>query len=140
MNYKRFFSRIVIFFMLLVVLNTTALARASSQIVSCEANLSLLRNGDLQIFYFVDAVNTMDTLGASSIAVQRYSGSWWITEYTYTTRNAPEIQGSDVSGYGLKLDYTPDYSNAAYRAVVYFYAKSGSQTSTAQATTVQVTT
>ncbi len=32
MNYKRFFSRTGIFFMLLVVLNTTPLARASDHL------------------------------------------------------------------------------------------------------------
>ena len=38
----------------------------------------------------------MDHLGASKISVQRYTGSYWRTEYNFTYSEYPELQGENV--------------------------------------------
>ena len=82
----------------------------------------------------------MDTLGASRVVIERYNGSRWIAEYTFTPRNTPEIQTSRDWGYDAILTYTPDYTETDYHAVVTFYAEDANGSDSIKVTTNTVTT
>ena len=77
----------------------------------------------------------MDTLGASQVVVERLDGTTWSPEYTFTVGNTPELQANGKNFYNLILEYIPMQSEASYRALVYFYAKSSLGTSTGIGTT-----
>jgi len=135
--HKRVFNGIL-FLLLMILMTATAFAadiRASDKFTAYDARLRVESNGDLDIYFSVAANKTMDILGASRIAVQRYNGSRWITECTLTVKDTPAMQTSNAARYSASIPYEPDYSNADYRAVVTFYAKDSSGSSTAQATT-----
>lgn len=82
----------------------------------------------------------MDSIGANEIAIQRYSGSRWITETTLTSEDAPEMQTSNALRHSASIPYSPKYSGYAYRAVVTVYATASSGTSTTTAISGQATT
>lgn len=142
MRRKRF---CLLSFLLCMVLlfNISAYAaemRASSYINSKIVSLSVSRNGDLNIYFYVYSNGTMDTLGASRIEIERYNGTRWIVEHTFTSRNAPEIQTSKDWEHEATLTYTPDYTGTDYRAVVTFYAKDANGSDSIKATSKTVTT
>lgn len=115
-------------------------ARASTRITSTTATISVKSDGDLKIRYVIVATGTMDTLGASSIKIERYNGSKWVTEYTYTVANTSDLQTSNAIQYSNTLTHTPEYTGTSYRAVVSFIAKDSSGTSTKESTTSSVAT
>ena len=51
--------------------------RASDRISRTTATLSKASNGDLSVFFSVQATGIMEKIGASSVAIQRSSGSGW---------------------------------------------------------------
>ncbi len=138
------FRRLVSFLLICVMLfSMTALAaeaRASTRITSTTATISVKSDGDLKIRYVIVATGTMDTLGASSIKIERYNGSKWVTEYTYTVANTSDLQTSNAIQYSNTLTHTPEYTGTSYRAVVSFIAKDSSGTSTKESTTSSVAT
>lgn len=97
--------------------------RASEQIKTATASLSMDRNGEFEIKLDILAYDTVDILGASTVIMQRKSGSKWISEYTFTLNNTPELQTENVNRFKLTLNYNPDYTDAEYRAVVNCYAQ-----------------
>lgn len=124
--------------MLSLVLSVTAFAadiRASSRFVRYSAELSAGNDGNIYVLFSVTASNTMDVIGASSIAIQRYDNAQWVTERTLTVKDEPEMQTTNSTRYSASISYEPVFSNARYRAVVSVYAKDSSGSSTAQTTT-----
>lgn len=65
--------------------------RASDRIAYSTATLSKASNGNLSIFFSVRATGIMQKIGATSVAIQRSSGSGWVTEYTFNTSNTPTL-------------------------------------------------
>ena len=59
--------------------------RASDRIVRSTVTLSKKSNGDLSIYFSVQANDIMEKIGATSVAIQRSSGNGWTTEYTFNT-------------------------------------------------------
>ena len=101
-----------------VLLSVAAFAapmRASKYLSVYSARLTKTSNGDLSLYFHVTAPATMDHLGASRIAIQRYTGSYWRPE-------TPELQDEDVAVFLTTITYTPQYPTSSYRAVVTFYA------------------
>ena len=116
-----------------VLLSVAAFAspmRASKYLSVYSARLTKTSNGDLSLYFHVTAPATMDHLGASRIAMQRYTGSYWRTEYNFTYPETPELQGKDVGIYSETVLYTPQYPDSRYRAVVTFYASNSSGSDT----------
>lgn len=109
--------------------------RASEQIKSYSATLARKSNGDLNLTFSITTNGTMSTIGLSSVEIQRSSSSGWISEYTYTASNTPSLQGSNRSVYQNFLTHTPDYPESSYRAIVTFYVKNDSGSTTRQLTT-----
>lgn len=112
--------------------------RASDRIVSSTATLSKKSNGDFSIFFSVRATGSMEKIGATSVAIQRSSGSGWVPEYTFTLDNAPEIQAENKFQHSVTLTYTPRYTGVEYRAVVMIYVKDATGISTQQLTSQTV--
>nr|WP_304954541.1 hypothetical protein [uncultured Bacteroides sp.] len=109
-------------------------ARASSRIAYSAASLSEKSNGDLSIYFSVQGVGKMDVIGASSVEIQRNSIFGWVTEYTFTTSNTPEIQAENKFQHSATLTYSPLFEGKEYRAVVMIYVKDATGISTQQLT------
>lgn len=109
-------------------------ARASSRIAHSAASLSKKSTGDLSIYFSVQATDVMEKIGASSVEIQRNSGSGWTTEYTFTTSNTPTLQRENKDQHGMVLTYSPRFTGVEYRAVVMIYAKDATGISTQQLT------
>jgi hypothetical protein len=113
--------------------------RASSQISLYSATLAKRSNGDLRLTYYIVATKTMDDIGASKVVVERYSGTRWVTEHTYSIKDTPELQTNEAKQYSNNLTFTPIYSGSDYRVTVTFYVKDSSGSSTKVVTTNTVT-
>lgn len=109
--------------------------RASAQIVSYGAGISWSSDGRLGISFSIQGTTIMDAVGVSSIVVQRLSGSNWVSEYTFNIRDYPILQTTNDDNYAATVGYSPRYSGAKYRAMVFFYARNSAGTDTAIKTT-----
>lgn len=109
-------------------------ARASDRIYHSAASLSKKSNGDLSIYFSVRATDVMEKIGASSVEIQRSSGSNWVTEYTFTTSNTPTLQRENKDQHSMVLTYSPLFTEVDYRAVVMIYVKDATGSSTQQLT------
>ncbi len=107
-------------------------ARADDRIMSSTATLSKASNGDLIVYFSVRGAGKMDVIGASSVEIQRNTIWGWVTEYTFTPSNAPEIQAEDKFQHSATLTYSPLFTGKEYRAVVMVYVKDATGTSTQQ--------
>ena len=135
---RRFFIIALSFVLCITISESPAHAmepRGSVQIVSTSVTLTRISGDRLSVCYTIQATKEMDIIGASSIDIQRLSGTTWATEYTFTTTQTPELQVSKTDYHSLILEYTPEHPKSSYRAVVYFYAKSSLGTSTKTGTT-----
>jgi len=141
--YKKLVRNMSLFFAILVIMSTSAFAmdmRASSRIERSSARIMVDADGNLWVHFSVDAISTMDDIGASKIVIQRYSGSRWVTESTLTPLDAPEMQTSDAISHHASVTYKPVYSGYTYRAVVSVYATDISGTSSTSVTSAQTMT
>lgn len=129
MKTKRTVRILLLVVTLSILLSAVAYAaevRASKYLATYYATITKTSDGNYSIFFSVIAPSKMEHLGASRISVQRYTGSYWRTEYNYTYPETPELQGENVMHYSSTLIYEPQYSDSSYRAVVTFYgANSG---------------
>ena len=108
--------------------------RASDRIYRSAVSLSPKSNGDLSVYFSVQGTGKMEVIGASSVEIQRNTIFGWVTEYTFTTNNAPEIQAKDKFQHSATLTYTPLFTGVEYRTVVMIYVKDAAGTSTQQLT------
>lgn len=108
--------------------------RASDRIAYSTATLSKASNGDLSVFFSVRATGFMEKVGATSVAIQRSSGSGWVTEYTFNTSNTPTLLVENSDWNGMVLTYSPRFAGMGYRAVVMVYVKDSAGISTQQLT------
>lgn len=133
---KKWPIRIVLVLLCMVMLCNipayAAEARASDRIYHSAVSLSLKSNDDLSIYFSVQATDVMEKIGATSVAIQRSSGSGWTTEYTFNTSNTPMLQRENKDQYGMVLTYSPQFKGEEYRAVVMIYVKDVTGTSTQQ--------
>lgn len=116
-----------------ILLSTVAFAaesRASKYLATYYATITKTSSGDYSIYFSVIAPSRMEHLGVSRISVQRYTGSYWRTEYNYTYSEHPELQGEDVVRYSATIVYEPQYSDSSYRAVITFYGANASGSDT----------
>lgn len=130
---KRYFSVLAVLLCMTIFCNIPAYAAepyASEQINYHSATLDKGSDGYLYIMFTIATNRVMNRLGASSVEVQRYVNSKWITEYTYTVDNTPILQTSNDGYYALAILYTPQYPNGTYRAAVNLYAESDTMIST----------
>mgnify|MGYP007062347690 FL=1 len=108
--------------------------RASDRISRTTATLSKASNGDLSVFFSVRATGFMEKVGATSVAIQRSSGSGWVTEYTFNTINTPTLLRENTDRHSMVLTYPPRFTGVEYRAVVMIYVKDATGISTQQLT------
>lgn len=108
--------------------------RASEQINSTSITLTKKNSGDLSIFFSVQGTAIMDVIGADKVEIQRNTITGWITEFTFTPDNTPEIQTESSGHHNTMLTYSPLFSRAQYRAVVTIYVEDASGSSTQKLT------
>lgn len=108
--------------------------RASDRIYRSAVSLSKKSNGDLSVYFSVQATGIMEKIGATSVAIQRSSGSGWTTEFTFSTSNTPALLAEDTDWNGMTLTYSPRYTGVEYRAVAMIYAKDAEGISTQRLT------
>lgn len=103
---------------ILIVPAFCSTTRASTHINACSASLVKKGTGDLSLTITVIANGVMDTVGASSISIQRNTKSGWVQENMFTVYNMPELQAHSTSQHIVTIVYKPDYESTSYRAVV----------------------
>ena len=102
--------------------------RASSFFASYKAYCHAASSTQLQVFFSVMSVGSMEKLGASKVKVQRSSdGTNWTTVKTFTEENYPDMIDSNTAFHAATLTCTKT-SGYYYRAYVEFYAKNSSGT------------
>lgn len=141
--YKKIVRSISLFFAIIMIISTSSFAidtRASSRIERTATQVKMDTDGNLWVYFSVNAFSIMDDIGASRIAIQRYNGSSWITECTLTPDDEPEMQASNELWHYATIPYSPKYSGYSYRAVVNIYATDSTGTSTKTLTSTPVTT
>jgi len=106
--------------------------RASSRIAHSAVSLSKKSTGDLSVYFSVQATDVMEKIGATSVAIQRSSGSGWVTEYTFSTSNTPTLLRENTDRHSMVLTYPPRFAGVEYRAVVMIYVKDAAGISTQQ--------
>jgi len=109
-------------------------ARADDRIMNSTATLSKKSNGDLSVYFSVQATGIMEKIGASSVVIQRSYGNGWVTEYTFNTSNTPALLVENSDWHGMVLTYSPRYTGVEYRTVVMIYVKDATGVSTQQLT------
>lgn len=128
---------------LLLLGSVTAFAaegKASSLISMCSATMAVKSNGDLKLSFDIVATDVMDSIGASTIVIERHNGTKWVTERTYSVENYPNLQTSQKTFYNSTLEFTPLYSGKDYRAVITFYVESGTEIAEKTVTSNTITT
>ena len=129
---------VLLCFLMLCSISTNTYAvepYASSQISGHSAVLAKGSDGYLYIPIMICTNRIMNTIGASSVVIQRYSFFQWVNEYTFTPENMPELLTTNAGYYSLIIPYNPLFPNATYRAVVNFYADSDTMISRVTDTT-----
>ena len=101
-------------------------ARASDWIAYSAASLAKNSNGDLSVYFSVRATGKMDIIGASIVEIQRNTIFGWVTEYTFTPNNTPEIQAENKFQHITTLTYSPLFEGKEYRALVVIYVEDAS--------------
>ena len=104
--------------------------RASDRIAYSTATLSKASNGNLSVYFSVQATGIMEKIGAGSVAIQRSYGNGWVTEYTFNTSNTPTLLMENRDWHGMVLTYSPRFTGEEYRAVVTIYVEDASGIST----------
>lgn len=123
---------------MITVLSSVAFAssaRASKYLSAYHATMFETSDGNIGIYFNVIAPRKMEHLGVSRISVQRYTGSYWRTEYNYTYPETPELQGENVGRYSATIVYEPQYPSSEYRAVLTFYGADSTGSDTGVYTT-----
>ena len=108
---------------------------ASSQISGHSAVLDKGTDGYLYVTFTISANRIMNTIGASSVIIQRYSLFQWVNEHTITPDDMPELLDTNTGYHALGIRYKPLFPNATYRAIVNLYAESDTMISTGSDTT-----
>ena len=104
--------------------------RSSAYFSTHDLYLSKKTSTKFQVWFDVDALRTMDELGAKTIKVQRSpDGSTWTTMFTYSKEYYPQMIDENTGSYGSYVPYTGT-EGYYYRAKVTFYAKEGNGTAT----------
>lgn len=108
--------------------------RASDRIAYSTATLSKASNGNLSVYFSVQATGIMEKIGASNVAIQRSYGNGWVMEYTFNTSNTPTLLMENRDWHSMVLTYSPRFTGEEYRAMVMIYAKDETGVSTQQLT------
>ena len=72
----------------------------------------------------------MDTLGATKVEIYRYLHGQWEIEETFYWMDYPDMQDSNEYVCMVSIEYSTEYLEIPYYAIVYFYAESATMIST----------
>lgn len=105
-------------------------ARASERIDLSASTIGKTASGDLSAYFMVRATEKMDVIGATSVEIQRYTFTGWVTEYTFTSEKIPALLKTDSTRNSAELIYTPLFPGKTYRSVANIYVKNATGTTT----------
>lgn len=140
---KRFTQMVSLILVLSVILVNPVFAQESTPwqsnyFGSTLAYLHPTTGTSFRVWIEVEAVRTMDKLGASEITVQRSSNnSTWTDMTTYYKADYPNMVKDDAYHYETYVTYTGS-SGYYYRAKVWFYAERGNGTAEYSYTTESI--
>ncbi|MBO4938112.1 MAG: hypothetical protein J6C98_03810 [Oscillospiraceae bacterium] len=125
---KRFYRCVcllLVMTMLMAVPAFAAEARASDYFWSSSVYLDKRSTVTFEAWFDVDAVSTMDVLGASEIKIQQSSdGENWTTVKTFTKESYSNLICKDTASHASYVTYTGT-AGYYYRAKITLYAKKG---------------
>lgn len=104
--------------------------RASERIDLSACTIDKTSDGNLSLYFMVQANDLMDVIGATSVEIQRYTFTGWVTEYTFTTNEFPELLRTNASRHSGWYTYGPISSEKTYRAVANIYVEDATGIST----------
>lgn len=104
--------------------------RASDRIALSMSTLDKTSDGDLIAYFMVQAPEEMDVIGATSVEIQRYTFTGWVREYTFTSKEVPELLATNEPRHSAGLSYTPLFPGKTYRSVANIYVENATGTST----------
>lgn len=125
---------IVVFFSCSVITASAATARAS-ECISSYRGVATRSNGSVVISFDITATDTMNTLGASTIVIEKKSGSSWTPVKTFYSSETAGMTKSNTAFHSSYITYTGASSSATYRAKITFYAANGSTSDSKNLTT-----
>lgn len=117
----------------------TAEPRASERIALSMCTIGRTDDGRLSAYFMVQASDLMDVIGATSVEIQRYTFTGWVTEFTFTSDDYPALLTTNDSWHSCRMTYTPLFSEKTYRAVANIYVKDSRGTTTQKVTSSPVT-
>lgn len=79
--------------------------------------------GRMCVAYSITASTKMDKLGATKVEIYRYLNKQWEVEETVYVEDWPDMMDTDVGNCQVSIEYSTDYLNVPYKAIVYFYAE-----------------
>jgi hypothetical protein len=139
---KRVFGILSVILILSMVFTTAASAgvlKASNYFHSCSAEADAnVGTGKARIKFSVIATAISDSIGASSIVIQRKNGSTWTDVYTYSSSTTLAMLGSNSLTHNGSVTYSGT-SGYEYRGVVTLYVRQGSGSETKTLTSNSVT-
>ena len=104
--------------------------RASERIALSMCTIGKTSDGRLSAYFMVQATDLMDMIGATSVEIQRHNIFGWVTEYTFTSDDYPELLTTNDSRHSCRMTYTQLFSGSTYRAVANIYVKDARGTTT----------
>lgn len=134
----KFLSSFLLVLVCCSIFASATYTRESPRIATATVSLSKDRYGDLGIDCFIRANGVMNTIGVSSIKIERYNGSKWVEEDTLTEDDLSGLMANNVMTHSVEVTYPPLYPSNSYRAVVSFLAKNSEGSSTKSITSNSV--
>ena len=113
--------------------------RASERIDLSASTIGKTSDGRLSAYFMVQGTGIMDVIGATSVEIQRYTFTGWVTEYTFTSEKFPGLLTTNSGRHSAELLYTPLFPEKTYRAVAHIYVKNAAGTSTQNLASTAVT-
>lgn len=106
--------------------------QGSAQIASTHAVAAWSNTtpGRMCVAYEITASRRMDTLGATKVEIYRYLHGQWEIEETFYWMDYPDMQDSNEYVCMVSIEYSTEYLEIPYYAIVYFYAESATMIST----------
>lgn len=137
---KKTSHRLLALICILCILCSSVLAssQASNQLMSYQADVRHIGSGELEILVSVQAVDTMDTLGASNIFVYQKIGSRW-TAIDSVSSSYPGMTSKDTLFHDSYV-YLDTVEDSYLKVEVVIYAKDYSGESDARVLTYYVYT
>jgi hypothetical protein len=121
---KRFIcSSLILSIMLILCISGFAFASrvGSTHLQSYSSSIVAEGNGIIQVYFEVEGMGKMTSLGVTQIEVQKKVGTAWVPDITLKSNNYPNFLASNTSTHSSSVRVT-GVAGTQYRAIITFYA------------------